>query len=615
MIPITVNFVVWAENAEQAHYLASFISRGRLSTKEAGVYQSKIEFRQSEYDNSLFSIYDITLKTYIRWPKCLVQSQPEDITHILICNVSSSTCIAFDECKKYINQRLGIPFKFICSGEDLTPYLQKLDTEFIYEEEVISDQFLKIAVESCLYLDYMLRQVYDKLDINKNGQIRYTELLKISKSLSQTNKMTLEEAKEITFSLSKSGDISYPIFKKWWIMNKSEFQNFRRLVDVLISENSIIQYSNNMVNTYLIKMRTESELVSKTELDYEARIVISSVDGGKFYNKKNEDIIYLDYSSISLNGFVGMEIKSTLSSLPNYINIAPMNIILEFSIKVKEDGPYVIKALEDFKQLLFQFDVFKGIFDISGILLNFRQIDYTVCLDFSFSPELTKFLLGDIDSIEIDATGFVGSSKLLYLTALKPQELFDLTADLKDILWKFSNFKLECHGEFSHLKRFIDTVVDACSYIMGVGITDTLFNFMNLMKLLGNVKNLNIDLKYQQKDLQETIREVIGTLYFRKFSMKDHYNDKEKEIVIKQGFNKAQEEFKSAQKQLMAYFDKYKNSFKHYAYHIIESLKLIDYDKINVSLIFPGLSVFLKMLLIFPDFSKFLSDKFLRKIL
>lgn len=334
---------------------------------------------------------DIDIFSYIRWPQGVITAAPKGITDILIVYIEDQdlTTEELEYLKNYVNERRLIPFKYLVSSNlgnfqenDKLENFKNFKILFATCFEKFSSDIKEKLIYQAITLEKSLYDVFNKLDLDRDGAIQSHEILLVAKSLNYD--LSDEDAKEIINLLSVRGKIYYDKFKQWWVMGRADFPSFRRLVkwEMFFSK---IKYPNLQENKINL-----NENVKVIEKDTKQREIILNI-------KPTE--IFEENSSISGHLIIGDDYKEVIQDLPSLCNFptltSPLNLGLEIYLRNDNDGPMVLKLLEEIKNKLKNIQIWEFIFN-NVVQIKFRHASYSVFIDLNtlgdFSDILCSYL-------------------------------------------------------------------------------------------------------------------------------------------------------------------------------------------------------------------------------
>jgi len=255
---LEINMVIWAYEINQANEIALEFLNSQKTIKNKNNFYSLNE-----------KGYKINI--YLRSPRTLATSAPQGITNILIIYLTKDSYLKkeisteFSEAKKYLDTRKKIPFKFL-----VTETAFPIEIEFDCNKKLLS-QFLsqngkKEIIEEIEIFELTIKNVFEKFDKSKNGLLTSEDIIKASTELGHN--LTEDDAKMIVDTLGEnnSKSINYEAFKRWWILGRSDFVNFRRICKFRIFLDNFLKSSNIKVNDYIQNLKNEGKQISKEEI-------------------------------------------------------------------------------------------------------------------------------------------------------------------------------------------------------------------------------------------------------------------------------------------------------------------------------------------------------------
>lgn len=298
-----VNSIVWASSIDKAIEIASRFTNGE------------------EKPNKVFTTSDdeCSINTYVRSFNYFGSAAPSGITDLIIFYLPSANSPDFNEAKKYLDSRKGIPIKILTSENALLEEASSLDCKFVSLNALLGEERETILKEAKKFEETLLK-CFKKFDINGNGLISVDELIKVSAELEHV--LSYDDAKMIVDTLDSSkengGNISFESFKKWWVQRKTDFMDFRRLCKAEMSINNIIKLTSKHFNDYLTNLKGEGNTLSEQKSSQDININIHSCP--EFEN------------GLGIFGelFRGAEAKEIIESKPDKMKDTPLG----FSFKI-----------------------------------------------------------------------------------------------------------------------------------------------------------------------------------------------------------------------------------------------------------------------------------------
>jgi len=548
---ILINIVVWAEDIETASKLAADLT---------GSQNSSNEIWSGHHEGA-------DLKAYIRYADGQINASPVGVTDVLVVQLSGSISSNVDTAKNYIDLRKGIPLKFVTSEEDLTEWASQYDSTFINLSEISSSQIRSRLVTSVKNLDKTLRTAFEQLDLNHNGFITADELLQASASLG--HQLNQDEANSIVNALSNDGNISYDAFKRWWIMGRGDFNTFRKIVHIEMSVGNFIKKGSQAFNNYLEKLGNEAH--STTESSFQGRVNISPV-----HDFENGIGLSFDMSA-------GKDAENIYAYLPEYYRTSPVVYGLEIIVEEDSHAAMIVGVLDGLKSMASLVPQLAQVLE-AGLKVNFRHIGRSVFIDISIGGLIANQIVSQLQNLNFESLNFWGVGNAQIFSGIKPIDI--LNSSLDELLEKVCNFKIVSHSEYSNVKLLISAIISGTVSSLENVVKPNIFN---LLKVLGAIKLLEYEFRYDSGDLSSMIKELIGTSKYEEAnSFLIHYQQTAASMI---------EQFKPM-------VDMFIEQWK-------EPLKMVNFDRIGLISSIPKAKIFLKTSLHLPGITAFLRENIL----
>ena len=553
-----INVVFWAESDTEARELASKLLSGKQSEE---VWQDTFE--------------GVTVLGYVRSPSSVVTASPAGITEILIVQVSGVESENFASAKAYLDARRGIPFKFVTSGSDLSEQAKSLDSEFFNVTEIstVRDKVLR----SALNLDQTLREAFQKLDTDNDGFLEVTEIISASQALGHA--LNDEDAKEIVKSLSVNGKISFENFKHWWVMGRTDFGAFRRIVEIEMSVHNLVKQSSNAFNSYLEKLQKEGQSLSSEKTGLSSVFNITPT------------VDFEAGTAVGIHISAGNNFNDIFNSFPSYLRESPVSYGLELRIKDAEQGKVVIENLTALKDMLIPLIPDAQMYFEKGLTINFRHVGTSVFIDVTHSGYAGDKLSGILSLFNISALNFSGSHDIHFTTQFSPVDIVE--KDFKTIVTELFNIKLEGKAEYNNLKTLITFVINTVSDLGAV--TRKMKTLLQALKLFSTIRKLDFNFQYEAATLLEIIIDYGNSLRESETSYFEEgcrQFDEEKQPLIKSTVD-------MGASQAGMFIEPFK-----------PAINAIDFDNISLYATCPNVKVFVKGTIQFRGVSDFIRKTF-----
>jgi hypothetical protein len=558
-----INVVVFAETESESRELVGKI----LNNKQEGadVWSAQIE--------------GVDVNGYVRWPGCISTYSPSGITDILLVHVSSAESENWETIKTYVDNRRGIPFKFLTSPVDLSENAKILEVEFLSSDDISSGNITEKLIKSALNLEQTLRSVFQKIDANNNGFLDESEIL--SAATEMGHPLNDEDAKEIAKSLSSDGKIYFENFKKWWVMGRTDFQSFRKIIEIELVVNNFIKKSSNTFNSYLEKLQKEGLDLSAQETGLFSRFNLKpSVD-------------FHSASSINLHFTIGNEFNSIANSFPSYLRECPASFGIELRLKDESSGPLVIEVLKGLQELGSQMDPSFQKALSSGVYVNYRHVGPSVFVDISYGGEMGDKISGMLSMFNFSTLNFSGESNFHICSKLSPVDALYLSMD--ELVKNGTNLKIEGSGEFSHLKTLVNFIVNTLSSLNHGRLSQQIKPLAYLIRFASVIKKLDFEFLYDSSVVYDVIKEMLNSSRASEEEANSVYDNNCNmfDNLVQPGLNS---QVASFSEMVAAFLEPYK-----------PAILSLDLDNISVYATCPNLRVYLKLNVLIKGVSDFVA--------
>lgn len=468
-----VNIVVVSDTEENSKDLAERICITKIN--EADIWH---EHREG-----------VDINTYVRWPNCIITAAPIGITDILLAYISKPNEDSWNYIKSYIDERKSIPYKYIISSSDLSKEANELGLDFIKLEELKErgkkDELIKAAINE----ERTLRDVFNRLDLDKDGAINELEILSVSKALNHP--LNDEDAKEIIKLLSNQGKIFYDKFKQWWVMGRTDFNSFRRLVQLELFF-SALAFTKKKIDNYFKPIINEA----KNTFTEDTRMGMINIqpDCDGFDSK----------TSIGCHFTLGKDFDDISKTLPSYYTNSTVNLGIELYLRNDNDGPKVLEIINALKDDLYKNnELIQWLID-NVIKINIRHVGNSIYLDISPKAGIDDQTQSQLSTWDLFSMAYAGNLDCHISSKLSAFDLHNSGAEI--IIKQLSHIKLEAKAEYPSQKNIVDYLI----YSSLDSISNEYIKF--ILKFIGSTKTYNLNFQYEPKTLQQMILDAIGNL-------------------------------------------------------------------------------------------------------
>jgi hypothetical protein len=472
-LPLSLNIMIISNQETTARKFAEKFSNTQIS--EADIWH---EHREG-----------VDIFSYIRWPHGIITAAPKGVTDILIAYVEEDLDTegsGWEFIKNYVEERRSIPFKYLVSPN--LKNLQKNENfknfknfENLFDKtfDEFSNENKEQIIKEAITLEKSLSDVFHKLDLDKDGAIEANEILIVAKSLNHN--LSEEDAKEIVNLLSIQGKIYYDKFKQWWIMGRTDFPAFRRLVKWEMF------FSNRKYSTIVESKIKEKDIIT---IDTHKSEFILNI-------KPTEN--FEENFAMSGHLVIGDEYKDIIKDSPSYMLTSPLNLGIEMYLRNDNDGPMVLKLLDEIKSKLEEIQIWKFILN-HVIKVKFRHVSYSVFIDMNtvgdFSDVLFNFLRHHLRNSQFDLDFHFNSN--LSLSNFMDNSTID------EILDKLSLSKFEVKCRYHDIKKIKEMLLSEFSAGQ---------NFAFILKFLLSNHKVNFTSEFEKSSLKLMISEIIMNMW------------------------------------------------------------------------------------------------------
>ena len=550
-----INFVFYGETSDAARALVGSII--------GGDEQKSVWIKQAD---------GYELRGYIRWPKCTPTASPIGSTDCLVVETSIAS-EHLESIKSYIGNRRSIPFKVVVSNDDMTEWAKGLDLEYVPSS--LLDSLQAKLFSSAKTLEESLRGVFNKIDTNGNGFVEKSEISNLSKELG--HELSQSEVEEIAHTLAEeNGQISFSKFKSWWIMGRSNFIEFRKLVELEMTLGKFLKKGSTHFNSYLEDLQKELQENAASDVSYR----------GKFSLAPKED--FTSGIRLSFHLACGNDFELIKGSLPDYSSHSPFFYSLEFSIKDPEQGSNIVAKLNELKEMFGEMIPQLKQFLQMGAEIHFRNVANSVFIDLTFCGIIAQQMEQNANMWKSLNAFITGHSNFHITSGWNPLNFINGTLD--ENISNASNLKIEGNGEFLQLKTFILALSNSLSksFESNSHASERAKYVIFVLKLLSCLRKYDFDIKYSAKDLHDLIKDI--------------FPNKESDFWGNR--------FIKEQTKIPAMIEQGKG-MKMFVTDYLDIIKAIDFDTYSMNFAMNDSKVFYKVTLHLPGVTAFLNEHFL----
>ena len=559
----TVNFVFYAENQEAASNLANSVVGG---TQQGSTWVNTTE--------------NLELRGYIRWPRSTPTATPVGITDCLVVQTTLNS-ENLSVVRSYVDSRRGIPFKVVVSDDDMTEWATSLGMEYVATSALSTLQAKLVA--SAQQLDQTLRNVFNAIDTNQNGFVEKSEILSLSTQLG--HQLNESEASEIASTLAgEEGNVSYAKFKNWWVTGRTNFVQFRNLVELEMKVKNYIKKGSDSINKYFNSVQNQYQTLSTGD---------NSSFKANFNFGPNEE--FNNGVGLSVHVAVGNDYQNTVSGLPEYITQSPVCYSLELGVRDAETGAMIVNRLRDLKEMVSQFVDQLQQAESLGVAFNFRSFGTSVFIDVTLGGMLGHQVQSQMSQFSFVGQNLSGNSNLHVVSGWLPTNI--VNQNLEQNIHNASHLKIEGSGEYTQIKALVSAFTNAFTANYTDYIPNRVRTIIYGLKLLTCLKGYNFQFKYGAQDLVEIMREGVN--------MGSSHNIPEGET----GFSFASKNFEALQAQLLQFVEQGK-SMVMFIGEYVDVIKSLNLDVFSINFFANTLRAYYKTSFQFPGVSSYLNETF-----
>jgi len=507
---LEINILLWAYDIQKANEIAIKILNSDKIIKNK---------------NNFFSLFEKDLgykiNLFLRSPKVFTLSNPTGITNILIIylsenaiqkqNIKNKPNPELSEAKKYLDTRKKIPFKILTS-EKLSSNELEIHCKNIPLSDLTCENGKNLLIKEIELYEITLKKVFEKFDKQKNGLINYEDLIKASKQLGYT--LTEDDTKMIISTLEQKnkGNINFESFKKWWILGRSDFVNFRRVCKARIFMDDFFKNTKYKLNDYFVNIKNEGKQIINDELNQTFDINIHSEN-----HFDNGIGLFVQFC----NGAEALDIIET--KFEEFRNSE-----LGFGLKLKFENAQSAKNNLEIVEKFINEIICSFLGDISSLIIGpifkFKVSENFVIIYFADKRPKPDTLLSEFKSI------FSGT--LHIFTQLNFDDMISLS--IEEFIEKFFIFKIHFNSNLFNIKDSIKKMICQIKLLQKnvfdknekdnqldliKNNNNLSFNFTEIFKYLMEffelyliLKNVKLDISYDAKCLKKEFFQIISNI-------------------------------------------------------------------------------------------------------
>lgn len=463
----SINVIVWGYKEELARSVV-----GHLDTN------------CSSKDNSFhFKYNNYTVNVFIRYHGMQNKESPKELTDILIL-VADDDSIGL--AKEYLDKRRGIPFRFVIGGK-----LSENDAQYIENFKDSKDFILQTAINH----DIALKDVFNKIDTNKNGFLDRDEIIRAAKEL---NHGLLEgDANEIIAVMGEDGKISFDSFRHWWHLGRLDFSSFRSIVSLKLKLTNFLNSNATQFVNYLEQnqINTSNE---NTESKYRVSTKVSLLPTEVKYRENHQ-------TSINIHCSLGDEYDVMKKNFPLYYNeAATFGVEIPLKSKSEEENLETMKKLDKIFKVFFLNDSPLSNLHDKGFQFNSRLQGEIAIYEFCFGGMIGDLLCHSIKTLKLDKVNYSlhsdchFSSSVSVLRMLENREM-----KVKDFIKDLIKFIIEIKMDSNNLKLIFELIDNTIRSYYPQFYNKYLQALFSSIQGLLIIKNCNVSLDYDADQLYE----------------------------------------------------------------------------------------------------------------
>lgn len=281
---------------------------------------------------------------------------------------------------------------------------------------------------------------------------------------------------------------------------------------------------------------------------------------------------------------IGDSVNDIINSSSESVKNSAGTITFELQVDSADQAPTLVQTLEMVKGMAME--MIPGMSQMNGQLfdIEFRHVGSSVFLDISGKNlETLGININEIFSMfNIDLGKSTETVKLNIHSGLTLNNPFEITYD--EILQKATQFKVEGHGEMP--KKMLEQVV---GLLLNLPMLKNLPNFkqislgVRMIKLLTCFKKFSYNCKYNSEELCIQVGEIIGRITHNTQggASMDDLSPELGSQIMSSIFSAGQEQFKMT-------FESLKPMIGGFIEPFAEGLKIVNLDRIAVSVLIPN---------------------------
>lgn len=571
MAGLNLNFILWTDSTENGGKAAQLLS----NTTEP-LTESYTTFGYNQ---------DASVEVFLRGSSIHSTAGPlNSVADGIIIIINESSEAAAD----YIGQRQGVPLKVVVSGNDEVKAWaeSKGYSHYAAVDEDVARKIVKTAIKN----DELILNAFKTLDKDGNSLISKEELILVGKELDQP--VSSDLAEEIISTLSKDGKINFAQFKQWWYLGRANFSQFRKMVELEMKIGKLVKKGSSYVGDYMYKI--EEEVNAPDDISRTTVSIKPLVDFEKG-------------CSFGFEVAGAKEGAAIIASLPEYLSSSFMSFSIEFQIDDAEKGSGVVQSLESVQEMVYaMIPQAQEMQNLYGVNIKFRHSGTSVFIDIVLSGMFAEMIKGQIQQ----SIGNQLSSKLKFInkffgsysftSGFRLDNLLEIT--IEELVKELTQFKVESYFENNNIQAVFNnalknTVVNKQLMQMNMPV----FVGQIIGKLLLVIRAFDFKSNYDSEELAAVVKEIVEFVY----------GQTQQGGVETDQWIGLQNTLSSFQQMAQAQLGGIKAMAGMFLAPYIETLKVLNFDKIGFAYIFPMSSVHFKLSIGLAGITSFLRQNIL----
>ena len=374
---------------------------------------------------------------YTRWPSCEVKERPKSPIYGIYFNIIYTNDYSTE------NDELNIMMNYFSEDSQGIPYSCKFLARECVEMELYGFYDAQVE-ENPAFTDKIFQNVLDnhkamiemfnEIDVNKNGTIDAQELGKLLPAYEKTNKA---KAEAYLKTISKD-EVNFNRFRKWYI-ERGGYNDLINSLEDKIRNMADKKQIRNVFKVCEAEIKEMSQEEKEKEFNSKFNITPTCLDSG------------IDFS-IDLHA--GDKVINEAEHIPEYAKDEAFLVTILIGTKSEEASKILKSTLEMLKSMIFSVKDLKEIKD--KIVIKFRAEGSFVFIDvLAKNDEKIEFLKKMLCTYDLSKLHLNSKFKFSLGTALKPCDI--LNEDFEKLIVKAATIKMNVASKikFSIITKFI----------------------------------------------------------------------------------------------------------------------------------------------------------------